>query len=119
MEAVKNYERESEKSESVRSEPQVLAQEVVPQGFSLNLDPLDPYFALLHEKTANIENYLKKEGTLLEVGTPNSTGLDVMAIEGGRSSCFVISYRLNCSYSFYQGVVKNDKSLSSLAPLVA
>ena len=47
-----------------------------PQGgtksFSLNLDPLDPYFAVLHEKASKIEEYLNKDrGATMDVGNPN------------------------------------------------
>ena len=47
-------------------------QEINPKSFSLNLDPLDPYFAVLHEKASKIEEYLNKDrGATMDVGNPN------------------------------------------------
>lgn len=31
--------------------------------FTINLDPLDPFFPILHEKTAKIEDYFAKKGS--------------------------------------------------------
>jgi hypothetical protein len=34
-------------------------------------------------------------------------------------STFLISYTLNCSFSYYLSLLKNDKLLSALSPLIS
>ena len=117
MEAVKSIEQKQkiEESEQVLDHPE----QPLSKDFTVNLDPLDPYFSNLHEKTSNIEEYFTKEGTPLDVGAPNHTDLQIAIIEGNRTSCFTIKYHLQCSYSFYQTAIKDDKLLTTLSPLIA
>jgi hypothetical protein len=48
--------------------------------FVVNLDPLDPYYALIHEKAVTVPELLRKEGQRMEIGAPNKTGLEIMLL---------------------------------------
>lgn len=43
--------------------------------FSINLDPLDPYYNLLMEKTNKINNIFDKIGEKIEISFPNKAHL--------------------------------------------
>lgn len=48
--------------------------------FTINIDPIDPHFAILHEKTAKLTELFSKTGPSLEVGSPNKTNLRISEI---------------------------------------
>jgi hypothetical protein len=87
-------------------------------GFNINLDPLDPYYAILSEKTSNLKDLLERQGNQIEVGFPNKAGLTIASLDGTSSSSFILKYRLNCSYSYYLSLLKNERIQSSFCPLV-
>ena len=71
------------------------------------MDPLDPFYPLIHEKTHNIESLFTKKGQNLEVAQPNRTTLEITRIDNGRMTTFISKYVLKCSFSYYLSLLKN------------
>ena len=86
--------------------------------FTINLDPLDPFYPILHEKTIKIEELFNKKGTSMDISSPSKTKLNISLIDNGRMSTFIIKYSLGCSFSYYLSLLKNDRLLSSLSNLI-
>jgi hypothetical protein len=84
------------------------------------LDPIDPFFRILHEKTAKIAEQLSMKGVPADISEPNKSHLSIsLADSSSRMTTFLATYRLQCNYSYYQSLLKNDKTISSLSPLIA
>jgi hypothetical protein len=55
----------------------------------------------------------------LEVGSPNKANLSISVKENSRGHTFHINYKLNCSYSFYLAIIKNEKNIMQFSNLIA
>lgn len=89
------------------------------QGFTINLDPLDPFFNTLHEKTSNLSELLSRTGENLDVGEPNRAGLRVELINNNRMTTIIARYSVGCSYSYYLSLIKNEKVNASFSAQIA
>ena len=94
-------------------------EDLTQSNFSINLDPLDPFYPLIHEKTQNIEDLFTKKGQSIEVGQPNKANLDITRIENGRMTTFINKYILKCSFSYYLSLLKNERQLISFSNNIA
>jgi len=52
-----------------------MKEEINPISFNFNLDPLDPYYVPIHEKTNKIGEYFSRQGIKIELSGPNSIDL--------------------------------------------
>ena len=92
--------------------------EISQQTFTINLDPLDPFFPILHEKTAKIDELFSKKGSSLDISQPNKANLDITSVSNSKMSTFIIKYSLGCSFSYYLSLLKNDRLLASFSPVI-
>jgi len=52
-----------------------MREDVNPISFNINLDPLDPYYVLIHDKTNKIGEYFSRQGAKIELTGPNNIDL--------------------------------------------
>lgn len=52
-----------------------MREEINPVTFNINLDPLDPYYVLIQDKTNKIGEYFNRSGTRLDLTGPNNINL--------------------------------------------
>ena len=54
----------------------------------------------------------------MDIGQPNKSNLNISVIDNGRMSTFIMKYSLPCSFSYYLSLLKNDKLIMSLSPMI-
>lgn len=86
-----------------------MREEINPSTFNINLDPLDPYYVLIQDKTNKIGDYFSRQGTRLELSRPNNINLQITSLDNQNFNSFLITYKLKSEYSFYVSTIKNDK----------
>ena len=96
-----------------------LLQDISQLNFTINLDPLDPFYPAIQERTSRMEELFAKKGQLLEVGQPNRADLEITLVESPRLSTFVMKYSISCPFSFYRSLLTNDKALTSFSSSIA
>ena len=76
----------------------------------MNLEPYEKYYALLEEKSRNLKDKLNIAGTIVAIDPIGETDLQIRHTQADKVNIFVYSFRLPCTYSFYNGML-NDYSL--------
>lgn len=78
--------------------------------FRINLEPYEKYYGLLEQKSQNLKDKLNIPGTVVPLEKTGNTDLEIRHAQPDKINIFVYSFKLPCTYSFYNGML-NDYGL--------
>jgi hypothetical protein len=78
--------------------------------FRINLEPYEKYYGLLEDKSRNLKEKINLAGTVVQVEKVGNTELQIRHSQPEKLNIFVYSFKLPCTYSFYNGML-NDYTL--------